>query len=1093
MASSLRQSELFASQDWQLIYRAFTEVNFNASDPASINRALREYIQVNYAEDFSDWIASSEFVAIIDLLAYLAGTVAFKLDINARENFLDVAEARESVLRLARFLSYNPKRCLAGQGLMKLVTLQTNDDVRDAFGVNLQNRAIRWNDADDPDWFERMVIVLNSAFVGTNPFGVPLKNETVAGIRSQLYRFNSRNPTVAIPFTRSVSGSTMNFEVYNIDFDEERGFFERSPNFDNSMHLVYRTDGNGNESPGTGFFVGFKQGQLQRSLFNIAARRENLLLDIETSNINENDVWVQSLNESGEFFAEWTKVPAVFSSNVTFNDVPVAQRNIFSVITRDNDAISIRFSDGRFGTAPLGNLRVWHRVSNGLQYQIRPQDLQNIQIRFDYTNKSGLARQLIATFSLEEPVSNSARRESDADIKRRAPAVYSTQNRMVSGEDYNAFPLSSNLTKKVKALNRTYSGHSRFIDLNDPTGMYKDVTVFADDGILFREEFENYNSSPLYENRSAAELVDFILQPMLLTETTRNYVREYLLELSDTGVLEMVDNQITFNAVAENDYSTTGWYSQNFAYSIVGALIQFSHNGRTFWSAVTEVDGFINVDPDSNGFAPVRMSGRVPSGSRVVRVIPGYGGRLSETIRETIMERIEQQFSFSIWFDYAAGENPFRIENPTSQRRAGNSRIKVADVDYVSNAIWRFLTPGLRYVFESEKDVRFFYDGKRAIDTQTGEVKRDFISILKFNDDLRDLGMPLPQDYELSLGETISYSHGPADPRRIMVSFADNDENGFADEPDTFARLISQEADESHLFWRKLDDDSYIPFYDVHAFASDIERRDSVVENGTIGFQKAGPRPNSFWEYANDAWHEKKNEFKWAIGRGRNVARSWTRADKIRTIPSPKPISFKWKHHAASDRRVDPAKMNIIDVFVLTREYDFQMRQWVALGADPATMPVAPSETTLQVTLGSLEQFKVFSDEVIWHPVRYKLLFGPGADSAFRTRFNVVKMPGTALSDGEIKAQVVRTINAYFDADLWDFGETFYFTELAAYVHQQLANVIASFVIVPVDPQSSFGSGFEVRCRSDELFLSTTQVNDVSIVSSNTSDNLRIG
>ena len=36
--------------------------------------------------------------------------MSFRVDLNARENFLELAERRESVLRLARLLSYNPKR-----------------------------------------------------------------------------------------------------------------------------------------------------------------------------------------------------------------------------------------------------------------------------------------------------------------------------------------------------------------------------------------------------------------------------------------------------------------------------------------------------------------------------------------------------------------------------------------------------------------------------------------------------------------------------------------------------------------------------------------------------------------------------------------------------------------------------------------------------------------------------------------------------------------------------------------------------------------------------------------------------------------------
>ena len=70
------------------------------------------YIRLNYPEDFNDWIESSEFVALVDLLAYLGQSLAFRMDLNTRENFLDTATRRESIFRLARMLNYQPQRCI---------------------------------------------------------------------------------------------------------------------------------------------------------------------------------------------------------------------------------------------------------------------------------------------------------------------------------------------------------------------------------------------------------------------------------------------------------------------------------------------------------------------------------------------------------------------------------------------------------------------------------------------------------------------------------------------------------------------------------------------------------------------------------------------------------------------------------------------------------------------------------------------------------------------------------------------------------------------------------------------------------------------
>ena len=109
-----------------------------------------------------------------------------------------------------------------------------------------------------------------------------------------------------------------------------------------------------------------------------------------------------------------------------------------------------------------------------------------------------------------------------------------------------------------------------------------------------------------------------------------------------------------------------------------------------------------------------------------------------------------------------------------------------------------------------------------------------------------------------------------------------------------------------------------------------------------------------------------------------------------------------------------------------------------------------------------------------------------------KATIKVVQLPNSTLSAGEVQSQVIRAINTYFSVNLWDFGETFYFTPLAAYIHQQLAVDVASVVLVPSFAESNFGDGFEIRCRSDEIFISTAQVSNVEIIQSNTPSQLRI-
>ena len=78
---------------------------------------------------------------------------------------------------------------------------------------------------------------------------------------------------------------------------------------------------------------------------------------------------------------------------------------------------------------------------------------------------------------------------------------------------------------------------------------------------------------------------------------------------------------------------------------------------------------------------------------------------------------------------------------------------------------------------------------------------------------------------------------------------------------------------------------------------------------------------------------------------------------------------------------------------------------------------------------------------------------------------------------------MIQAINEFFALDNWDFGDSFYFTELAAYIHNQLAPDLLTVVIVPNQSGQSFGSLFQINSAADEIFISGATVDDVTIIS----------
>ena len=113
MATTDRQNSLLISQDWQKIYRSFQQADFLSYDFDTIRRTMIQYLRSNYPEDFNDYIESSEYIALIDLIAYLGQNLSFRVDLNARENFIDTAAKESSILRLSRFLGYEPRNFIS--------------------------------------------------------------------------------------------------------------------------------------------------------------------------------------------------------------------------------------------------------------------------------------------------------------------------------------------------------------------------------------------------------------------------------------------------------------------------------------------------------------------------------------------------------------------------------------------------------------------------------------------------------------------------------------------------------------------------------------------------------------------------------------------------------------------------------------------------------------------------------------------------------------------------------------------------------------------------------------------------------------------
>jgi hypothetical protein len=201
-------------------------------------------------------------------------------------------------------------------------------------------------------------------------------------------------------------------------------------------------------------------------------------------------------------------------------------------------------------------------------------------------------------------------------------------------------------------------------------------------------------------------------------------------------------------------------------------------------------------------------------------------------------------------------------------------------------------------------------------------------------------------------------------------------------------------------------------------------------------------------------------------------------------------LSFLYRHNSGDTTRVDPATTNIIDLYLVTQSYYTNYMNWISDVTDSIAKPSKPTITELRQSYGQLEDYKMMSDSVIPNSVSFKPLFGRKADKNLQGTIKIVKSYTTTASDSQIRSAVLSAMNSYFSIDNWNFGDTFYFSELTAYLHSQLGALVSSVIMVPADPTAKFGDLYEIRSAPDEIFVNGATTSDVVVISTLNASNM---
>lgn len=1128
MATSSRQSALFGLQDWKRLYQSYRDADFQAYDYDTLRKSFIDYLTTYYPETFNDYIESSEFVALLDVIAYMGQALAFRGDLNARENFIDTAERRDSVIKLANLVSYTPKRNIAGQGLLKVQSISTTESILDINGVNLSNVTVLWNDAANQNWQEQFNTVINAALVNNQRVGRPGNINTILGIKTDEYTISTPEQLPVVPFRTEIDALIMDFELVSISSVNSESLYELPPAPTNQFNMVYRSDKLGFGSPNTGFFFYFKQGTLQPYDFRFAEAIQNNAQPIDIQGINNTDTWLYQLDDNGVIQNQWTQVETVYANaNLQGNNA----RRVFSVASRFNDQVTYLFGDGVFGEVPVGLYRAYVRSGNAQTYTISPSEMQGIVVNIPYVSRTNRVEALTITLSLQTTVTTALQREPLSEIKQRAPARYYVQNRMVNGEDYSNFPYTLyNSIIKSTAVNRSSIGVSRNLDLLDPTFKYSSANIFADDGALYTDE---QSGTVTFSTSSINIALEFLSQTLsvLLSDTAalQFYQQHYPRYTGYYPGGESIDNYTYWNASSVNGKNVTGYFyikitngtipvssgissAYTMKYITSGALLKFlpspdpitgapryfDRNNRlqtgvpdlnagdrlSIWVSVDSVAGDgknFGSGNFSNGTGPITLNSYVPTGAYLdpaissgvlgSAIIPSFDNTLDSSTVDSIVELIRNEQDFSLVYDNAKTI----IENRWSVRPV-NDALWFVKFEYNSiNQTYLVTIRNTNYFFGSVSEVRFVFDtSARVYDPKSGQVLSDFVNIIRTNSNSTLTGT-LGIDYILNVTAQPTLSDGYPNDYQVKVSSIDPVTDMTTD-PDFFTNIVGTSSN-AYVFFELINDVQLLtrqqllpPGVVITAYAIQSQIEDIIYEY---------PAGTVFYATSENKFYKTQQQI--GITPPVLILNDVSGSYSVKTGRSA--INFQYRHNSGNTTRIDPATTNIIDLYLVTQAYYSQYQNWINDSTGTVPEPAKPTMSELQQQYNAVDDFKMLSDSVVLNSVTFKPLFGTKASPALQGKIKVIKSLGTTASDSQIRSSVLAALNSYFTLDKWDFGDTFYFSELTAYLHVELAGLISSVVLVPNDPNQTFGDLYEIRSAANEIFVNGATVTDIIVIS----------
>lgn len=458
-------------------------INYLGKDFDTLKQNLIDFTKTYFPNQYSDFNDASPGMVLIEQSAAIGDMLSFYQDVQLKESMLANATERKNVLALAQSMGYKPKVTTPA------VTTLTVYQLVPSIGGASSNRP-------DDRYFLKIKSGLevnstqNSSITFTTIDDIDFSNSG-----SREIDIFSRNTTTGVPeqylITKKVQAISAKQVSTTITVSDSTDYPTITLNDTNIIGIVSVTDEDNN--------VYYEVPYLAQ---------ETIFVEQANTLLNNNE---SSITSDVPYILEVQKVPRRFSvkvnsdntmdlqfGNGTFNGndenlIPNPKNvglGLANSIQRLNQGIdpSNFLKTNTLGVAPNGKtLTIKYLVGGGVASNVNQSDLVSIsKIQFeedlisiaDLTNYS-LYKQSIGIENLEAAVGGKGA-ESVEEIRQNAIAMFGSQNRAVTRQDYMVRALS--MPEKYGSVSKVYVSPDGEVDNNSPASILanpKNITEFT--------------------------------------------------------------------------------------------------------------------------------------------------------------------------------------------------------------------------------------------------------------------------------------------------------------------------------------------------------------------------------------------------------------------------------------------------------------------------------------------------------------------------------------------------------------------------------------------------------------------------------------